>query len=310
MKITCIDFETANPFWGSICAVGIAVIEDGKVTQTLNKLIKPHRAHSLFNRDNIRVHGIKPEMVKDAQEFDAFYPELKPLLDGGLIAAHNTSFDVDCIRDVLTVYNIPIPSFEHICTCELAEKAFKGLESYKLKTVSKFLGHEFKHHDAGEDALAAANIIIKAMESTGIHDIRLLAEHLGVKIRAVKHAEEYELSSIRQKRRQENRVDSRSVKPETRDFDPAHPLFGKELVFTGNFANGMSRRQVMQKAVNTGAKLSNYVRAATDYLVQGDADKNKETTKTRRAKKLIEAGASGIKVLSEQEFLEFLAKKP
>jgi DNA polymerase-3 subunit epsilon len=306
MKITCIDFETANPFWGSICAAGVAVIEDGRVTNTLNELIKPHPAHGVFNRDNVRVHGIKSEMVKNAPEFDAFYPVIKPLIEGGLIAAHNTSFDVDCIRDVLTVYGIPIPSFEHICTCELAEKAFKGLESYRLKTVSKFLGHEFKHHDAGADALAAANIIIKAMEKTGIHDIRDLAQNLGVKIRLVKEGEEYELSSVRQKKRQENRVDVSEIKAEKKDFDTAHPLFKKEMVFTGNFANGMSRRQAMQQAVNSGAKLSNYVRAATDFLVQGDGDKKIETTKTRRAKKLVETGASGIKIISEKDFLALL----
>jgi DNA polymerase-3 subunit epsilon len=284
----------------------VAVIEDGKVTQTLNEFIKPHPGHNIFNRDNIRVHGIKPEMVKDAPGFDVFYPRIKPLIEGGIIAAHNTSFDVDCIRDVLTVYGIPIPSFEHICTCELAEKAFPGLDSYRLKSVSIFLGYKFKHHDAGEDALAAANIILKAMEKTGIHDIRLLAENLGVTIRAVIAGDEYEISSARQKKRQENRVDARGVQAENKDFDPKHPLFGKELVFTGNFSNGLSRRQAMQKAANAGAKLSNYVRSATDYLVQGEAERGKETSKTRRAKKLIETGSSGIRIISEKDFLALL----
>jgi DNA polymerase-3 subunit epsilon len=305
MKITCIDFETANPFWGSICSTGIAVIEDGKVTQTLTELIKPHPEHGVFNRDNIRVHGIKPDMVSDAPEFSAFYPKIKPLIENNIIAAHNTSFDVDCIRDVLTIYNIPIPSFEHICTCELAERAFPGLESYRLKTVSKHLGFKFKHHDAGEDALAAANVIIKAMEKTGISDIRKLAESLGVEIRTVRAADIYELSSIRQQRKREQRVDARGITAENTEFDPAHPLLNKEIVFTGQFANGMHRREAMQQAANTGAKLINYVRYATDFLVQGAKDRDKEGSKARKAKKLMEAGAK-IKILSEEEFLSLL----
>jgi DNA polymerase-3 subunit epsilon len=305
MKITCIDFETANPFWGSICAMGVAVIEDGKIVQEMNMLIKPHPEHGVFNRDNIRVHGIKPDMVKDSQEFNAIYPEIKPLIEGGIIAAHNTSFDIDCLRDVLTLYRIPIPSFEHICTCELAEKAWPGLKSYRLKLVSAHLGYKFKHHDAGADALAAANIIIKAMEKAGTNDIRKLAESMGVKIREVTAGGEYELSSERQKRKQENRVDARDIKSESRDQDPGHPLYNRELVFTGNFSNGLTRRQAMQKAANAGARLINYVRRATDYLVQGAGDKGGESSKTRKAKRLIESGA-GIKIISENEFLSLL----
>lgn len=40
MKMVCIDFETANRFIGSICAVGIAVIEQGQISQTGYWLVK------------------------------------------------------------------------------------------------------------------------------------------------------------------------------------------------------------------------------------------------------------------------------
>ncbi|MFP4465686.1 MAG: 3'-5' exonuclease [Candidatus Goldiibacteriota bacterium] len=201
MRITCIDFETANPFWGSICSVGAAVIEDGIITETVSELIKPHPEYGVFNRDNIRVHKIRPEMVKNAPEFNEFYPKIRHLIEGSIVAAHNTAFDVDCLRDVLTIYNIPIPSFEHICTCELAKKAWPQQETYKLKAFSRMLGHHFRHHDAGEDAIAAANIIIKAMEKTGISDIRGMAESLGVKIKPVDPEDEYILSYIRWKKK-------------------------------------------------------------------------------------------------------------
>ena len=201
MKITCIDFETANPFWGSICSVGAAVIENGNITESISELIKPHPEYAVFNRDNVRVHRIKPEMVRNAPEFNMFYPGFKHLIEGGLIAAHNTSFDIDCLRDVLTIYGIPIPSFEYICTCELAKKAWPDEKTYKLKAFSRMLGHEFRHHDAGEDAIAAANIIIKAMEKTGISDIRKMAESLGVKIKQVNPEDEYVLSHIRWKKK-------------------------------------------------------------------------------------------------------------
>jgi len=197
MKITCIDFETANPFWGSICAVGVAVIEEGRVVHSLNSLIKPKLGYDEFNRDNIRVHGITAEKVREAPGFDALYPEIKGFIEGSVVAAHNTSFDVPALLDVLTLYNIPIPGFEYICTCEIARKAWQGLKNYRLKTVGAFLGRKFKHHDAGEDAMTSALILIKAMEQYSASDAHALSGILKVPMGKVNAGEEYILSSVK-----------------------------------------------------------------------------------------------------------------
>ncbi len=304
-KITCIDFETANPFWGSICSVGVAVIEGNKVTKTISRLVKPHPDYREFNRDNIRVHGIKPEMVADAPEFDEIYKEIKPYIEGSVVAAHNTTFDVNCLRDALTIYNIPIPSFEYICTCEISRATWEGLKNYKLGTVNTFLGHKFKHHDAGEDAIASANIILKSMEKNGVSGIKDLAAKIKVKMGKVKEGEEYVLSSVKAQIKKADRFDAREITPEHTDFKKDHPFFGKELVFTGHFESGMSRRQAMQLAANCGALLSNYVRLKTDYLITGN--NTAESSKTRKAKKITESG-SEIKVITEDEFISIINK--
>jgi len=306
-KITCIDFETANPFWGSICSIGVAVIENGKITKKISRLVKPHPKHREFNRDNIRVHGIKPAMVENAPEFDEIYREIKPLISGQMIAAHNTTFDVNCLRDVLTIYNIPIPSFKYICTCEISRAAWQGLENYKLKTVNAHLGHEFKHHDAGEDALASANIILRAMQENGCRDIMALAEKLKVKTGEVKEGEEYVLSSEKARLKKARQVNIKEIKPEAPVVNKEHPLYKKELVFTGDFKSGISRRQAMQLAVNCGAVLSPYVRPFTDYLVQGasEASLKTESTKTKKAKLLIEKECK-VRVISEDDFVRLV----
>ncbi len=41
MNITCIDFETANSSRVSICAAGLAVFEDGELTETPYWLVRP-----------------------------------------------------------------------------------------------------------------------------------------------------------------------------------------------------------------------------------------------------------------------------
>ncbi len=306
-KITCIDFETANPFWGSICSVGVAVIENGKITKTISSLVKPHPKYREFNRDNIRVHGIKPEMVKNAPEFDEIFKEIKPFIKGQMIAAHNTTFDVNCLRDVLTIYNIPIPSFKYICTCELSRAAWKGLENYKLKTVNTHLGHKFKHHDAGEDAVASANIILRAMQDYGCKDILSLAEKLNVKIGEVKEGEEYILSSEKARIKKSKQINIKEIKPENETLNPLHPLYKKEIVFTGDFKSGISRKQAMQLAVNCGAVLSSYVRPFTDYLVQGGNENFQKTlsSKMKKAKQLIEKDGK-VRIISEEDFIRLV----
>jgi DNA polymerase-3 subunit epsilon len=309
MRLTCIDFETANPFWGSVCAVGVAVIEDGKVTHSINRLVKPKPGYDEFNRDNIRVHGITAEKVKDAPEFDALYPEIKGFIENSMVAAHNTSFDVPVLEDVLTLYNIPIPGFEYICTCEVARGAWHGLKNYRLKTVGAFLGHKFRQHDAGEDAMTSALIMIKAMEQNSAQDVHALAAALKVNVGRIKEGEKYVLSSIKKEQKAAERVDAALITAEKSDFDSDHPLFNRELVFTGRFANGLTRRQAMQAAVNCGARLSNYVRFATDFLVRGAGagpqEPVDESPKTRKTKKFIEEGAK-ITIISEAEFLAMI----
>ena len=42
MKIASLDFETANVFQGSVCSVGVALFEDGKLIRTMDQRIMPH----------------------------------------------------------------------------------------------------------------------------------------------------------------------------------------------------------------------------------------------------------------------------
>lgn len=67
MKTIAIDFETANEQRGSACSVGLAWIEDGKVTRVEERLIRPREMR--FSGMNIAIHGIRPEHVEDAPEF-------------------------------------------------------------------------------------------------------------------------------------------------------------------------------------------------------------------------------------------------
>ena len=48
MTITSLDFETANHSRVSICAAGIAVFEDGDLTEAPYWLVRPPKGHGWF----------------------------------------------------------------------------------------------------------------------------------------------------------------------------------------------------------------------------------------------------------------------
>ena len=76
MKFTCFDFETANYSDASICAAGIAIFEDGVLTESRHWLIRPPKGHGFFRPNFIECHGLTWFDVCDAPEFPAIAPQL------------------------------------------------------------------------------------------------------------------------------------------------------------------------------------------------------------------------------------------
>lgn len=181
MKFTVIDFETANSKRSSACALGIVVIENGKVVEENAWLIRPSDMY--FAGMNIAIHGIRPEDVEAEPEFDELYHGVfKKYLENQLVFAHNASFDMSVLRACLNEYDISFPNIEYLCTVKLAQKLWAELINHKLNTVSDHLGFKFKHHDAFDDARACANIVLKGCDEMGLEDPYSLAKRLNVTV--------------------------------------------------------------------------------------------------------------------------------
>ena len=67
LDFTAIDFEAANSDRASACAIGVAVVRGGIITNTRSWLIKPHTGIESFDRYATRVHGINAQMVVNAK---------------------------------------------------------------------------------------------------------------------------------------------------------------------------------------------------------------------------------------------------
>ena len=170
MNFTAIDFETATSVYSSICSMGICVVEDNKVIERRDILIRPQPFE--FNEYNTKIHGIEPYMVEDKGMFCDYWAEIKPYLEQNTIIAHNAQFDVGALRAVLDMFGIEYPTFDYLCTVKLSQKAYPDLKSHKLNNLGEALGIEFEHHQAGEDAYACACVMLKILEDYNLDTIQ------------------------------------------------------------------------------------------------------------------------------------------
>ena len=86
MKIAVIDFETADTGADSACALGLIVLEQGKIVSEASYLIRPPRRQFLFTD----IHGLTWNDVSESPTFAELLPEIHRDLSGSqYIPAHN-----------------------------------------------------------------------------------------------------------------------------------------------------------------------------------------------------------------------------
>ena len=180
MDFVAIDFETATSKWTSACSMGICVVEDNKVKEVKEILIKPVPFE--FNEYNVAIHGITPEMVYTKPTFDKYWEEIKPYLQNKLVIAHNASFDVGVLTKTLNGLEIVLPDFEYLCTVKLSQKAYPELASHKLNFLGDALGIDFSHHTACDDAYACAMVLVHILEDFGINSKEELVDKFEIGI--------------------------------------------------------------------------------------------------------------------------------
>lgn len=165
MIITSIDFETANPSRVSICAAGMAVFENGILTETPYWLVRPPKGHGWFWESFIECHRLTHLDVLDAPEFRDIAPEfLSRLSRSDLVIAHKAGFDIGHLRATLAHFGLACPEFDYLCTCQLARRVWPELPNHQLHTLAAHIGHEFNHHHAQADAEAAGRVMLAIMK--------------------------------------------------------------------------------------------------------------------------------------------------
>lgn len=174
LDFVAIDFETANPKRASVCQIGLAKVRGGKVISTYCGPVRPPEPHTSFHPRNIAVHGLTPRTVVGAQGWEDTLVRLISYTGNLPLVGHNVSVERSVITQATEAVGGSVPDFTYLCTQALA-KAHLDTGPYGLEPVAIALGlPDFNHHDAGEDAMASARIVLELADRTGTDDLGLL----------------------------------------------------------------------------------------------------------------------------------------
>lgn len=135
-------------------------VTDGEITDEWETLVNPE---DRFSSRIKSIHGITEEMVRDAPTMPEIGRELGDRLNGKILVSHSP-FDRTALTQAMWKYRLSPPRVYWRDSCKVARYAWPYLRNHKLKTVADFLGFEFKHHDALEDARIVGKIFLHAQE--------------------------------------------------------------------------------------------------------------------------------------------------
>lgn len=159
-RFFALDVETANNDRGSICQIGVACVRPDNSIETWMTYVDPQVDHWVFTY----LHGISARTVRGAPTFADVLPILRDALDGATIYQHS-GFDRSAVAAACGNSGLPVPQWQWRDSVQVARAAWpelRGNGGHGLASLKQHLGLTFDHHDAGEDARAAAEVVLRA----------------------------------------------------------------------------------------------------------------------------------------------------
>ena len=339
---TAIDFETASHQPDSACQLGAVVVRNGQIADQFMWMIRPEPLY--FSQGNIRIHGITPAQVREEPTFGEIWSDISNKVGNDCLVAHNASFDIKVLLACLSTHQQSIPEFHFTCTRSIARRTWPHHRRYGLKPLSNWLGIRFQHHDALEDSIACAKILIAAgidREATSLDHLEQILKLNRGKAGPWGYRGATGTSAKRASRNG-GKTTTQSVAPglpflfpnqladsgkngpivagSEQEFDMqrilirgefVRPLNGKRIAFSGKL-RCMSHRDAETLTARLGGTWQESVDQQTDYLVMGSINQSSVSDdladNTRLAQSFSEAG-HGVQIVDEREFLNLLMSR-
>ena len=153
-----VDVETSGFRPGQARIVSIAALalgDDGNVERSLYSLLNPG-----VDPGPTHVHGLTTEMLAGQPCFGDIVGELRDVLRGRTLVAHNVGFDYSFLAAEAEMVGAELPIDTVMCTVELTRRLELGTENLRLETLAGHWGiTQMKPHDALDDAMVLAQIL-------------------------------------------------------------------------------------------------------------------------------------------------------
>ena len=293
LTFNAIDVETANANRASICQIGIVSVREGEIAEYWQSLVDPE---DWFDPFNVHIHGIGRNDVKGCPTLPQVHDELRRRLQRSVLVSH-TPFDRVALERAMDRYGLAQLQAKWLDSARIVRRAWPdlfGRRGWGLKNVARELNISFKHHNALEDARAAAEIVLRACQERGTN-VEEWLRRVNTPIFATSACSKSSSSQAAESVRREGNPDGK--------------LYGETLVFTG--ALTIRRQEAADMASNAGCDIVNGVSKKVTLLVIGAQDSSKlngykKSSKHRKAEALIAKGQE-IQILSETDFTNLLS---
>ena len=165
MDFVAVDVETANPDVGSVCAVGIATVRAGRVEDVWERMLNPEAPVSPLNT---QVHGMTASDLAGLPRLAEAWGDIEERLANRIVMCH-TMFDQAALMSAAERAGLRMFAARWLDSAAVARRTWPQFarRGWGLASVASYLGVVFKHHNAGEDTRAAAEIVIRACTVTG-----------------------------------------------------------------------------------------------------------------------------------------------
>lgn len=150
MEYIALDFETANTYFSSACAIGLCRFnEKGEEIDSYYSLIRPKELY--FDPRCTMVHNLDPYDIANARGLDEIWDDITSFIKDSPIVAHNAPFDMKVLKESAASYNLGGLDNDYYCTLSLARKVLR-LPSYRLSKIAEHFSWLYRAHMALDDA--------------------------------------------------------------------------------------------------------------------------------------------------------------
>lgn len=281
MNFVAIDFETANSRLSSACQVGIVSFVGGEPLECFDSLIDPEDDFSFMN---VGIHGIEADTIIGAPSFRDLYPEISKRIANQVVVSHG-AFDRGVLAQCCARYGLPEIPCKWLDSIRVARRVWleRTSSGYGLRDIACALDIPLRHHNALDDARVAGLIVVHALR----HSQSTVDEWLHRSLAPI----------------------GGSQAIHAREGDPAGPLYGETVVFTGQLS--VPRRLAAEMAAKMGCDVAQTVSKKVSLLVVGDQDLSRlsgqvKSAKHVKAEQLVEQGHS-LRILTESDWVAFVA---